>query len=254
MNIILNKDKNIGQVIYIFEGEEEESRLFNHIFSTILDYNVISLDKNNNEYLYTSKTNKYSKVFLIPSKRNQAVSIDNDKQYFDDLYKSLAINHGLDVENCAIYYIFDRDRKNNKFKCLSELMHKYENSRDNSTEMNGLLLLSYPCVESFLMNAYNDMTMIGNAQLAKLHCADKGYYCVENIKNEHIQNCAINMINVIESVIGNSFDINEIEHFSDINIKLLNYEDMQFNKERTYSILSLISISLFDLGILQMQY
>lgn len=252
MNTILNKGKSIGQVIYIFEGEETESKLFNHIFGTVLDYNVISLDKNNNEYLYTSKTNKYSKVFLIPSKRSQAISIEDDKQYFDDLYKSLAIKYELDVENCAIYYIYDRDKGNNKFKDLNELMKKYQNSRDNNNEMNGLLLLSYPCLESYLMTAYNDLTEMGNAQLAKMHCAAEGYYCIENIKNEHIQNCATNMIQTIETIVG-TFDINTIECFSDTNIELLNYEDNQFNKKHAYSILSLISISLIDLGILQIQ-
>ena len=253
MNLKINKEKNIGQVIYIFEGEEIESKLFNHIFGTFLDYSVISLDKANNEFLYTSKTNKYSKVFLIPSKRSQAVSIEDDKQYFDELYKMLAIKHGLDVENCAVYYIYDRDRNNNGFKDLNRIVSKYENSRDNNNEMNGLVLLSYPSVEAYLMTAYNDLERIGNAQFAKMHCAAEGYYCIDNLEDEHIKNCVANMLNTIENIINNTFDINEIEHFSNINTKILEYEEALYRDDTTYYILSLISISLIDLGIIQFE-
>lgn len=44
-----NKDKNIGNVLYIVEGERREIMLLGHIFKEILGYKeVIGIDRNGN--------------------------------------------------------------------------------------------------------------------------------------------------------------------------------------------------------------
>ena len=55
-----NKDKNIGSVLYIVEGERREINLLGYIFKEILKYDeVIGIDRSGNERIkYISKEKK----------------------------------------------------------------------------------------------------------------------------------------------------------------------------------------------------
>ena len=74
-----NKDKNIGSVLYIVEGERREINLLGYIFKEILKYDeVIGIDRSGNERIkYISKENKNSKVFIINSEQSNVQSIAN---------------------------------------------------------------------------------------------------------------------------------------------------------------------------------
>lgn len=54
-------------------------------------------------------------------------------------------------------YIWDRD--SNKYDIVKKLLDKFHNSRDNEFDMQGLLLLSYPSIESFIISCFEQNTM-----------------------------------------------------------------------------------------------
>lgn len=249
---ILNKNKSIGQVVYIFEGEEFESKLFTKIFCDLLDYNVVSLDKNSTAHLYTSKINKYSRVYLIPSKKNNVKNLFNSREYYDELYNKLSHEYELDVENSAIYYIFDRDRANNKSKDYINAIKTYKNSRENdNNEMNGLFLPNYPAAESFLLNANNDNEKCKNGQLIKLYLAGTGY-AIDKLQDNNLIHATAKLLNEIVMINGADFKISEIDDFVNINMSIYDYEEYLYTEEGYYLVLSLICVSLIDLGIIEL--
>ena len=72
MKIKINKNKSIGKVIYIVEGDVTEPAIIKTIFNKLLNYEVNTYKKHDDSYsILNSKTNKYSKVYVIPSKNPQ---------------------------------------------------------------------------------------------------------------------------------------------------------------------------------------
>ncbi len=108
----INKEKAIGQVIYIVEGDKTEHELIERIYVQ-LGYSVVTYNKSSRYCTCLRGHNKYSRVFIIPAFHPAIVSLDTDKDYFDEVYRLLALGYGLDVENSAIFYLFDRDRLSN---------------------------------------------------------------------------------------------------------------------------------------------
>ena len=51
MRIILNKNINIGKVVFFVEGEKTEKDIIINIFNKVLGYNVISYNKNDKNIL-----------------------------------------------------------------------------------------------------------------------------------------------------------------------------------------------------------
>jgi len=49
MGVKLNKDKRIGKVLFIVEGEKTEFLILRNIFTTIFDYQL-ETEKRNNKY------------------------------------------------------------------------------------------------------------------------------------------------------------------------------------------------------------
>lgn len=61
----INKNKAIGEIVIVVEGETEEFKLLKHIFTQILDYNYIPLKRNKiMKDIFVSKTNKNSTVII----------------------------------------------------------------------------------------------------------------------------------------------------------------------------------------------
>ena len=64
-NLKINKEKSIGEVVIVVEGENDEFRLLKKIFTKILDYNYISLKRNKVlQHEFKSKSNKNSTVII----------------------------------------------------------------------------------------------------------------------------------------------------------------------------------------------
>ncbi len=120
--------------------------------------------------------NKYSKVFIVPAEYSSLTKLNDSEKYFDLIYRRLSEWNDLRIDDSAVYYVFDRDPKNNKAGIVKGLMNQLCNSRgDNDVFLNGLLLLSYPCVESFVLEAFEDDFVSAKGSVVKTYIQGNGY-------------------------------------------------------------------------------
>lgn len=254
MEINLNLTKNIGQVIYIVEGESKEFRILQHIFTEVLDFTYIPVTRGHKVFeSYKSKTNPNSKIFVINAENSNLASIKTGKAYLDNMFKDLVLQYGFDLQRAAIYYIFDRDPCSNPSAVVDELMRSLKNSRDNEDEMNGLLLLSYPCIEAYLFESFMDdcfSAIVINAKQAKSQSSRNGYE-INRIKKNNIQHAAYEMLNTTAKL-SLGIRIEDLDNFAEKNLEIFCKQEEIVQNGNSYKILSLLSLSFFDLGILEL--
>lgn len=110
-NMQLNKNKRIGKILLIVEGGKHEFSLIKKIFEDILGYKRIEKRRTKATY-YESQTDSHSIVAVINTKTSNIGSI-NEKEYLDRIFIELLERYDFDVNNAAVYYLFDRDPKSN---------------------------------------------------------------------------------------------------------------------------------------------
>lgn len=253
----LNKDKNIGSVLYIVEGERREINLLGYIFKEILKYDeVIGIDRTGNERIkYISKENKNSKVFIINSEQSNIQSIANT-EFRDKQVKILKqYDDEFDYEDIPIYYIFDCDRINDK-KVIENIIKTYVNAREPSEEneydsIGGMVLLSYPSIESFVISNFEE-------EMYKFHerfdFKEKTLkqYIGDNMYDNHkmsidtLSNAFLELINSLEKIDVNKINLDNTKEF---NTDIFSYEQSVNNRY----MLSLLLISFVDLGIIEIE-
>lgn len=111
MNVRINKEKSIGKVLYIVEGNKTEALILYYIFCKIYDYQFESILRGKSYHKYNSKENIMSQVFVINTEESNIKTIDkdNDNDFLNNLYITLFEQYDFNVDNAAIYYLFDRD-------------------------------------------------------------------------------------------------------------------------------------------------
>ena len=252
-----NKDKNIGSVLYIVEGERREINLLGYIFKEILKYDeVIGIDRSGNERIkYISKENKNSKVFIINSEQSNIQSIANTHFRDEQVKKLKQYDDEFNYENIPIFYIFDCDRKNDK-KAIENIIKTYINAREPSEEnkydsIGGMVLLSYPAIESFVISNFEkDMYKFHE----KFDFSEKNLkqYIGENKYDNHkmsidtLSNAFLELINSLQKIDVNKINLDNTKEF---NTDIFNYEQSVSNQY----MLSLLLISFVDLGIIEIE-
>lgn len=114
--------------------------------------------------------------------------------------------------------------------------------------MNGLLLLSYPCVKAFHMNCYLDDKVIENrSELKKYVKASKyGFLQVNNL----LDGCK-KFLDILKNTFNVELVQDDLDSFSEINKHIFNLENDHYNQSECYYILSLIFVALLDLGLIE---
>ena len=258
MRIKLNKEKNIGKVLFVVEGPKTEKYLLWKIFAQVFDYQVEAITRDNPYQIYNKKDNPYSKVFVINAEESNIKYIKKDNQFLNNLFKTLIEDYNFDIDNSAIYYLFDRDPESNtNADFIRELLGVMTNPRENDHfYRQGILLLSFPSIESFTLSCFCE-----NSFFVKHHLGSelKGYLDQKKINHSRIDDDAIalsvkNLFEAIQQITHKpSFDV---DHFKETNIQVFDYEEKAFtlNSESLYNCLSLLAVSLIDLGLIEIQY
>lgn len=253
--VCINKDKNIGKVVYVVEGARRELTLLSYIFTEIFDYSVVVAPRKNVPYLkYESKTNKLSRVFLVCAYESNISFVDNQKgqDYLNEVYKVLFEKYNLELSDAATYFIFDRDIQSNKSEEFEKLIPILKNSRDNDTEINGMLLVSYPAVEAYVKscidNTFDDR--IKSAKELKFKVSEAQYQ-QDKIKDEQIINACDNMLSTIKNISGRELIEKDLDDFAELNQIIFDKEEDFLTQKELYRILSLLSISFLDLGLIE---
>lgn len=253
MNIQLNKEKSIGKVLYIVEGGKTEAYLLHRIFCKIMDYQLATILRDKPYQQYNSKENPTSKVFVINAEESNIKYIDKNNEFLDNLFAELIENYDFDIDNLAIYYIYDRDNKSNtNSQFIKDLLSVLVNSRDNGFERQGMLLLSYPSIEAFTFSNFVEESFRHQFETGK------------SLKR-YLQKCRINQSNITEETLKyavqellqamEQMNVREpdIDAFGECNMRIFEYEESEYNKESLYKALSLLCVSFIDLGVIDVE-
>ncbi len=253
MTITLNKDKKIGEVLYIVEGEKTEPFILHKIFTRIFDYQFEIQKRNDKDrHCYNSKENPNSKAFVINTEESNIKFIDDSNAFLNNLFSTLMYDYDFDVDNAAIYYLFDRDDKSNKDSLLVEtLLHKLTNALDNPDyDRQGLLLLSYPSIESFTLSNFSEDTL--NLQF-DTGCELKTYLQNQKLNQSRISEETLchAMNELLDSIDRINGGVYNLDDFEQCNMDVFHYEEQMRKEQKLYHALSMIGFSLLDLGLIQ---
>lgn len=246
------KDKSIGRVLFIVEGARTEFSLFRRIFCDVLGYEYIEKRRNNAKF-FKNKNKSTSKVAVINTEGSNISSICDNNDYLDRIFEILISEYNFPVDNAAIYYIFDRDAKSNLNKQLIEkLIGQLKNAYENDNgERGGVLLLSYPSIEAYIVSNFIDDTY-----LMKFEIGDKvkEYITTQNkiiqlnkITAETIEKAANEMMKYFKS---EEIDFC-IDNIGQMNEEVFKRQETEYNKQKAYNLVSLLSIAFIDLGIIE---
>lgn len=246
----INKTKSIGEVVIVVEGESEEFKLLKHIFTKIFDYNYLSIRRNKvMKDKFISKNNKNSSIIIANTSNSNIKSIMEDKDYKDRLYELLKSEYNRSLKSVPIYILWDRDADSNKEEIVLKSLNTFTSSLDNDYEMNGLLLLSYPCVEVYELSNFNKQlwkTNFNNSIDAKKQMKTIIPKLIDI--NENTLLLAVeNMHRTMKKYGIIDYDPT---YFHKENIKIFRSETEEYIKHKYFNALSLISIMLIDLGII----
>ena len=217
----LIENKRVGKVLLIVEGSKHEFSLMKKIFVDVLGYTQIEKRREREEYL-------------------------------DQIYEELIEKYEFDIDNTAIYYLFDRDPESNTDTVLiKKLIQCLKNSRENDENMrNGMLILSYPAVEAYEISSFEDESY--NKQM-RLGSDAKKYI------NEHAKTISMNKIckaNIIHAGVEMLKYLEQkkipldLDEFNNTNGMVFDEQEKNFRESDTFRILSMISCVLMDLGVL----
>lgn len=248
----INKDKSIGRVLFIVEGARTEFSLFRRIFCDVLGYEYIEKRRNNAKF-FKNKNKSTSKVAVINTEGSNISSICDNNDYLDRIFEILISEYNFPVDNAAIYYILDRDAKSNLNKQLIEkLIGQLKNAYENDNgERGGVLLLSYPSIEAYIVSNFIDDTY-----LMKFEIGDKvkEYITTQNkiiqlnkITAETIEKAANEMMKYFKS---EEIDFC-IDNIGQMNEEVFKRQETEYNKQKAYNLVSLLSIAFIDLGIIE---
>lgn len=253
-NLKINKDKRIGTIVVVVEGEADEFRLLKHIFTKILDYNYISMKRNKvMQYEFKSKDSKNT-VIVANTKSSNIKTIIDDEEYKDKLYNILKNDYNRSLKNTNIYIIWDRDKASTNDdkvqEYYKEAINTFYSSLDNDYEMNGLLLLSYPCHESY--NLSNFRKKLYNEKFSTSEDCKKEFnesrFQIKNINDRTLLLAVENMHNSLLNYNIREYDPSNLKQ---VNTKVYIKEEEFFKNNSYFNALSLISIMLIDLGIIE---
>ncbi|MGL5752159.1 MAG: hypothetical protein ACRCXT_16620 [Paraclostridium sp.] len=265
-DIVINKDKSIGNVLFIVEGSKTEFFIIKKIFKDIFDYTYQSLNRNGKEFpKYQNPNKQNSSVFVINTENSHISSILSKQDYLDELFQVLSEKYKFDIDNSSIYFIFDRDRdpesenEDHREYIKSLIMNlsnalDIDDSRSDEFKFNrqGLLLLSYPAIEAFTTSNFIDCSHNLNY---KLGSDLKDYLEIEKINQSKIDEdslkCAIfEMIKYINIIHNKKFDIDE---FPKLNLEVFKNQDTFYIANQSYKVFSSLCVALIDLGLVQIQ-
>lgn len=245
----LNPNKRIGKVLYLVEGDVDEVTILEWVFNRLLKYTTVTYDKRlDGVTCLINERDKYSKVFLVPMKYSAVSKIESSSDYADCVYKRLK-SFGLEKDECVKYFVFDRDEGSNSSEMLMHLFTIFKNSLDNDLDINGLMLISYPCVQSFVCECFKDETCLSSSELMKRYskCHE-----IKDIDEQRLIDGAEQMMAKVLKIIGQTvFDLNNLDDMQSINSEILKYQDNHFANKHVYYTLSMLFVSFIDLGIIE---
>lgn len=251
--IKINKNKRIGNVVYIVEGARKEFTLLTKIFNNLLGFSVVQLKRNNPDpcLKYYNKESD-STVYIINTETSNIESISSGKDYLNEKFLWLYDNYDIDIHNCFVFYIFDRDHKSNlNTKLIQSLLNDLQSSTFNDTEQPGLLLINYPCIESFIIHSFEQPLVLTNSssgeELKKY--INKNNYQQNNLTIENLQTATQQVMDLLKDKFNYILNESDLDKFGSHNTDIFEKQE-KYNLSEQYVLLPLIILSLIDLSLI----
>ncbi len=243
-------------MLFIVEGERTEPYILCKIFEKIFDYSYrrISREGKITYDVVSSKRHDLSQVFVVNAAESNIANISNGNEYLDNLFTMLINDQGIDFDNAAIFYIWDRDRDSNvNTEIIRNLLSTLRNPRDSvDYERQGLLLLSYPSIEAYTASNFIDDTYTLTAKTGKelkQFLNDKKIY-QQNISDETIAKATGELLKALKSF---NIDFKEeiLDDMAETNLKVFESEEEFYEQNGVYRLLSMLSIALMNMGLIE---
>lgn len=268
----IDKTKNIGNIIFVVEGGRPDTggtelRLLKKIFTDILEYEVQELRRGSEEFI-AHGPNSNSRVFALNLPKNQLTQLTEES--IDKLFCRLKEEFNIKPENCPIFYLYDRDvlsYKRNELR--KKYVMKYTDPYGTEEGYQGQVLLSYPAIESYLLSCIKENTVNSSFKLGKDvkpilmkeickdDCEDKTdvhmktvdlVFSDETIEAEKRLVHSINeMDNGLMTLGINTYDL---DNLAPTLLAVYDSQQEKYNKEDTFSLLSLVGMALLELGVI----
>ena len=248
----INKNKSIGRVLYIVEGGRSEFSLLRRIFCNVLGYEYIEKRRDKADF-FRNKNTSTSKVAVINTEESNISDVCDANCYLDCVFELLISKYDFPVDRSAIYYLFDRDPKSNvDVELIKRIIFTLTNPYENENGLRGgLLLLSYPSIESYDIASFVDDTHLLEIALgteAKSYVASNKMIQLNKISEVTIEKASCEMMKYLQS---EGIDL-DIDNFSDTNINVFMKQEENYHLHSKYRLLSLLSVSFIQLGIIEL--
>ncbi len=248
-NLKINKNKSIGTIVVVVEGENDEFRLLKHIFTKVLKYNYVAMKRNRvMQHEFVSKDNKNT-VIVANTANSNIKTITFDNEYKDKLYQVLKSEYHKNLKNTNIYIIWDRDKTLSDEENYLSAINTFYSSLDNDYDMNGLLLLSYPCHESYILANFKKK-LYQEKFKSSLECKKEFKESRFAIKDINEKTLLLAVENMHRSLLKYNINKYDPSNLKTVNNKIYKKEEESFKYNAAFDALSLISIMLIDLGII----
>ncbi len=251
----LKKEKRIGEIIIVIEGDHPELEIVETIFHKILGYTIKEQTRHQGVVRELHGYDKNSIIKVVSAPTSNLIDVKNIDDFYDKMHSEIAVKLDLDLINNPVYILFDRDPINNRQSEVSKLLEKLKQSQTTSDEQNGLLLLSYPSIESYVIslfesNSYNNEQMLGKDTKNLL---DSKNYNIKVATESHLIHSAKEFLNFLKTNL--LIDENEDVFISteSIGIKLFQFQTKKYSKTRLFNCISQFIEILIDLQILDIE-
>lgn len=268
----IDKSKNIGNVIFVVEGGRADTggtelRLLKKIFVDVLDYEVQELRRGSMEFIAHGNNSNYH-VFALNLDKNQLTQLNEDS--LDKLFYRIRNEFKIKPEDCPVFFLYDRDVLSyHRNELRGKYVKKYTDPYGTDDGTQGQLLLSYPCIESFLISCliddtYNNTCKMGGeakSLLTKTILSDSKEFD-EEIHEKAVsltftddvaeaERRLIHSINEMDSGLK-AMGINEydLDNLAPTLLSSYDYEQERYNSEDTLLLFSLAGMALLELGVI----
>lgn len=189
------------------------------------------------QHEFISKNNKNT-VIVANTKDSNIKWLINDNEYKDKLYKLLKTEYKKNLKNTNIYILWDRDKDDINDKdtqrYYKNAIETFTNSLDNRYEMNGLLLLSYPCYESYNLSNFNKRFQKKTYRSSN-ECKKEFYKSKYYIKNIDEKTLLLAAYNMHKSLINYGIYNYDLSDFKRINETIFRKEEETYKSNRYFN-------------------
>ena len=133
------------------------------------------------------------------------------------------------------------------------MLNTLTNSRENDNNYRqGILLLSYPSVESFTLSCFDENSFSLKIKLGSelKQYLESNKYNQSKIDETKLQLAVNNLVDALLSINDGNFNVDD---FKELNVKIFDLEESAYSKEEMYNCLSLLAISLIDLRLVEIE-